>query len=144
MVWFMEWVVNRNTVHGKALWSSHKHESIFTSVTIQKTNPSGILHWRGSTLGVWVSHGEGKFNLPMGEENTTSWQNMVRKLSSNPNGSDAITRQYCVIKQVITWWWCHTLDSSLSVELGALSKTGTTSFIWHEAFVNARLWIDKI
>jgi phosphoribosylformylglycinamidine synthase len=23
----------------------------------------------GSTLGVWVSHGEGKFNLPMGEEN---------------------------------------------------------------------------
>jgi hypothetical protein len=22
----------------------------------------------GSTLGVWVSHGEGKFNLPMGED----------------------------------------------------------------------------
>jgi phosphoribosylformylglycinamidine synthase len=25
----------------------------------------------GSTLGVWVSHGEGKFNLPEPEENYT-------------------------------------------------------------------------
>jgi phosphoribosylformylglycinamidine synthase len=43
---------------------SHKHESIFTSVTDNKSVMLSTL--AGSTLGVWVSHGEGKFY--MGED----------------------------------------------------------------------------
>jgi hypothetical protein len=33
----------------------------------------------GSTLGVWVSHGGGKFNLPMGEDKYNIVLNMVMK-----------------------------------------------------------------
>jgi phosphoribosylformylglycinamidine synthase len=60
-------VINpEHEVHGKMLHNeSHKHESIFTSVQQNKSVMSTLA---GSTLGVWVSHGEGKFNLPMGED----------------------------------------------------------------------------
>jgi phosphoribosylformylglycinamidine synthase len=43
---------------------SHKHESIFTSVAVQENKSVMLSTLSGSTLGVWVSHGEGKFNLP--------------------------------------------------------------------------------
>ena len=46
---------------------SHKHESSFTSVVIQKNNSVMLSTLEGSTLGVWISHGEGKFNLPYSE-----------------------------------------------------------------------------
>ena len=48
--------------------NSKKHESSFTSVTVQKNNSVMLSSLEGSTLGVWISHGEGKFNLPHNEE----------------------------------------------------------------------------
>ena len=68
---------------------SHKHESSFTSVTIQENQSVMLGNLAGSTLGVWISHGEGKFNLPMSE----SHYHIVGKYGyaaypANPNGSD--------------------------------------------------------
>jgi phosphoribosylformylglycinamidine synthase len=66
---------------------SHKHESIFTSVTVQDNKSVMLSTLAGSTLGVWVSR-RGKFNLPMGEDK----YNIVAKYGyegypANPNGS---------------------------------------------------------
>ena len=66
----LEKINPEHEIQGKMLNNdSHKHESIFTSVTIQDNKSVMLSTLAGSTLGVWVSHGEGKFNLPMDEEN---------------------------------------------------------------------------
>ena len=54
--------------HGKMTYNdSKKHESIFTSVNIKKNNSIMLGSLENLNLGVWVSHGEGKFNLPYSE-----------------------------------------------------------------------------
>jgi phosphoribosylformylglycinamidine synthase len=145
---FMELeVINpEHEVHGKMLHNeSQKHESIFTSVTVQENNSVMLSSLAGSTLGVWVSHGEGKFNLPMGEEN----YNIVSKYSyegypANPNGSHFDVAMLCdktgrhlvmmphIERSTFQWNWAHypkDRDDEVSP--------------WHEAFVNARKWMDK-
>jgi phosphoribosylformylglycinamidine synthase len=146
---FMELeVINpEHEVHGKMLHNeSQKHESIFTSVTVQENNSVMLSSLAGSTLGVWVSHGEGKFNLPMGEEN----YNIVSKYAyegypANPNGSHFDVAMLCdktgrhlvmmphIERSTFQWNWAHypkDRDDEVSP--------------WHEAFVNARKWMDKI
>lgn len=145
---FMELeVINpEHEVHGKMLHNeSNKHESIFTSVTVQENNSVMLSSLAGSTLGVWVSHGEGKFNLPMGEEN----YNIVGKYGyesypANPNSSDYNTAMLCdktgrhlvmmphIERSTFQWNWAHypkDRDDEVSP--------------WHEAFINARKWIYK-
>ncbi|MFH6971773.1 phosphoribosylformylglycinamidine synthase [Flavobacterium petrolei] len=145
---FMELeVINpEHQVHGKMLHNeSNKHESIFTSVTVQENNSVMLSSLAGSTLGVWVSHGEGKFNLPMGEEN----YNIVGKYGfdnypANPNGSDYNTAMLCdttgrhlvmmphIERSTFQWNWAH-YPKDRNDEVSP----------WHEAFVNARKWMDK-
>ena len=145
---FMELeVINpEHEVHGKMLHNeSNKHESIFTSVTVQENNSVMLSSLAGATLGVWVSHGEGKFNLPMGEEN----YNIVSKYAyegypANPNGSHFDVAMLCdktgrhlvmmphIERSTFQWNWAHypkDRDDEVSP--------------WHEAFVNARKWMDK-
>ena len=56
--------------HGKMTFNdSKKHESNFTSVKINKNNSVMLNKLEGLTLGVWISHGEGKFKLPYSSEN---------------------------------------------------------------------------
>ncbi len=142
----LEKVNPEHEVHGKMLHNdSHKHESIFTSVTIQENKSVMLSTLAGSTLGVWVSHGEGKFHLPMGEEN----YNIVGKYGydnypANPNGSDFNTAMLCdttgrhlvmmphIERSTFQWNWAH-YPKDRNDEVSP----------WHEAFVNARLWIDK-
>ena len=145
---FMELeVINpEHEVHGKMLHNnSHKHESIFTSVTVQENNSVMLSTLAGTTLGVWVSHGEGKFNLPMGEEN----YNIVGKYGyesypANPNGSDFNTAMLCdktgrhlvtmphIERSVFQWNWAN-YPSHRNDEVTP----------WQEAFVNARKWIEN-
>ena len=64
----LELINPEHKVHGKMKHNdSNKHESGFTSVKIQKNNSVMLSTLEGATLGVWISHGEGKFNLPMPE-----------------------------------------------------------------------------
>jgi phosphoribosylformylglycinamidine synthase len=142
----LEKINPEHEVHGKMLHNdSHKHESIFTSVTIQENTSVMLSTLVGSSLGVWVSHGEGKFHLPMAEEN----YNIVGKYGydsypANPNGSDYNTAMLCdttgrhlvmmphIERSTFQWNWAN-YPSHRNDEVSP----------WHEAFVNARLWIDK-
>ena len=143
----LEKINPEHKVHGKMLHNdSHKHESIFTSVTIQENKSVMLSTLAGSTLGVWVSHGEGKFHLPMGEEN----YNIVGKYGydsypANPNGSDFNTAMLCdatgrhlvmmphIERSTFQWNWAN-YPKDRNDEVSP----------WHEAFVNARLWIEKL
>jgi phosphoribosylformylglycinamidine synthase len=93
----LELINPEHKVQGKMLHNdSHKHESIFTKVTVQENKSVMLSTLSGSKLGVWVSHGEGKLNLPLAAEN----YNIVGKYSyegypANPNKSDYNTAMLC-------------------------------------------------
>ena len=124
---------------------SNKHESIFTSVTVQENKSVMLSSLAGATLGVWVSHGEGKFELPLGEER----YNIVGKYAyegypANPNGSHYDVAMLCDVtgRHLVTmphierstyqWNWAH-YPKDRNDEVSP----------WHEAFVNARKWIEN-
>ncbi|WP_291129658.1 phosphoribosylformylglycinamidine synthase [Flavobacterium sp. UBA7682] len=145
---FMELeVINpEHETHGKMKHNdSHKHESIFTSVKVQENHSVMLKTLAGTTLGVWVSHGEGKFHLPYEE----SQYNIVAKYAyegypANPNGSDYNTAMMCdktgrhlvmmphIERSTFSWNWAH-YPSDKKDEVSP----------WIEAFVNAREWIEK-
>ncbi len=145
---FMELeVINpEHEIHGKMKHNtSNKHESGFTSVTIQENNSVMLSTLAGSTLGVWISHGEGKFNLPLAEEN----YNIVSKYAysdypANPNGSDYNTAMLCdktgrhlvmmphIERSTFQWNWAN-YPNDRNDDVSP----------WHEAFVNAKLWIER-
>ncbi len=123
---------------------SQKHESGFTSLTIQKSNAIMMAGLEGSTLGVWISHGEGKFKLPYAEEK----YNIVAKYGyesypANPNGSDYNTAMMCdrtgrhlvvmphIERSVFQWNWAN---------YPAGRQDEVTP--WMTAFVNAREWLE--
>ena len=142
----LELVNPEHEIHEKMLHNdSHKHESIFTSVTVQENKSVMLSTLVGSTLGVWVSHGEGKFKLPLPEENYA----IVAKYDyegypANPNGSDYNTAMMCdktgrhlvmmphIERSTFPWNWAH-YPKDKKDEVSP----------WLEAFVNARLWIDN-
>ena len=132
-------------VHGKMTYNvSQKHESNFISVEIQGNNSVMLSTLTGSKLGVWISHGEGKFDLPYEENN----YNIVAKYAydkypGNPNGSDYNTAMMCdksgrhlvtmphIERSIFQWNWANYPDRKDEVSP------------WLEAFVNARKWIEK-
>ena len=124
---------------------SHKHESGFTSVSIQENNSVMLSTLAGSTLGVWISHGEGKFNLPYEE----SKYNLVAKYGyegypSNPNGSSYNTAMMTsadgrhlvmmphIERSIFQWNWAN-YPTDRNDEVSP----------WLEAFVNAKEWLTK-
>ncbi|WP_407556833.1 phosphoribosylformylglycinamidine synthase [Winogradskyella sp. 4-2091] len=132
--------------HGKMTYNdSHKHESGFTSVKIQENNSVMLSSLAGSTLGVWISHGEGKFSLPYAEEK----YNIVAKYGyegypANPNGSDFNTAMLTdktgrhlvtmphIERSIFQWNWAN-YPQDRNDEVSP----------WLEAFINARKWLEK-
>jgi phosphoribosylformylglycinamidine synthase len=133
-------------IHGKMVHNdSHKHESSFTSVKIQENNSIMLSSLAGHTLGVWISHGEGKFDLPYSEDK----YHIVAKYGyagypHNPNGSDFNTAMMCdktgrhlvtmphIERSIFQWNWAH-YPKNRKDEVSP----------WLEAFVNARKWIEN-
>ena len=133
-------------VHGKMTYNdSGKHESSFTSVKIQKNNSVMLSSLAGTTLGVWISHGEGKFDLPYSEDK----YDIVAKYGydgypHNPNGSDFNTAMMCdktgrhlatmphIERSTFQWNWAN-------YPQGRKDEVSP----WLEAFVNARNWIEE-
>ncbi|MGY5353172.1 phosphoribosylformylglycinamidine synthase [Wenyingzhuangia sp. IMCC45533] len=124
---------------------SHKHESGFTSVSIQENNSVMLSSLSGSTLGVWISHGEGKFNLPYSEDQ----YNLVAKYGyqgypANPNGSSYNTAMMSsedgrhlvmmphIERSIFQWNWAN-YPTDRNDEVSP----------WLEAFVNAKEWLSK-
>ncbi|RIV42164.1 phosphoribosylformylglycinamidine synthase [Flagellimonas pelagia] len=133
--------------HGRMTYNdSHKHESNFTSVKIQENNSVMLSNMAGNTLGVWISHGEGKFSLPHNEEQ----YHIVAKYGyedypANPNGSDYNTAMLCdktgrhlvtmphIERSTFPWNWAHYPKDRQDV----VSP-------WLQAFVNAREWLEAL
>ena len=126
---------------------SHKFESGFVSLSIPENNSVMLGSLSGSKLGVWVAHGEGKFYLPKDECD----YNVIAKYSysgypANPNGSDYAVAGICSTngrhlammpnpeRAVFPWQWAH---------YPAERKANDQITPWVEAFVNARIWVEK-
>ncbi|QMU64845.1 MAG: phosphoribosylformylglycinamidine synthase [Flavobacteriaceae bacterium] len=132
--------------HGKLTYNdSGKHESAFISVKVQKNNSVMLSGLAGTTLGVWISHGEGKFSLPYREDD----YHIVAKYGyeeypHNPNGSDFNTAMLCdasgrhlvtmphIERSIFQWNWAN-------YPKGRKDEVSP----WLEAFVNARIWIER-
>lgn len=145
-LWMELGLVNpEHDTHGKLTYNdSKKHESGFTTVTIQENNSIMMSSLAGSTLGVWISHGEGKFKLPQPEDQ----YHIIAKYTydtypANPNGSDFNTAMMCdatgrhlvtmphIERSTFQWNWAHYPE-------GRKDEVSP----WLEAFVNARKWIE--
>lgn len=134
-------------VHGRLTYNdSGKHESNFTSVKVQDNNSVMLSSMAGTTLGVWISHGEGKFSLPNTEDN----YDIVAKYGyegypANPNGSDFNTAMLCDAtgRHLVTM--PHIERSTFPWNWAYYPKNRTDQVSpWLQAFVNAREWVEKI
>ncbi|MBO7498364.1 MAG: phosphoribosylformylglycinamidine synthase subunit PurQ, partial [Bacteroidaceae bacterium] len=127
--------------------TSHKFESAFLGVNVPKNNSVMFGSLAGTSMGIWVAHGEGRFSLPLAEEN----YNVVAKYNysgypANPNGSvyniagiaSADGRHVAMmphLERCIFPWQCGTYPAD------RLHTDEVTP--WIEAFVNARHWCQK-
>lgn len=126
--------------------ASGKFESSFLNMTIPDNDSVMLGSLSGSTLGVWVAHGEGKFQL----EGDESIYNITGKFSyhaypGNPNGSDfdaaAVVsdngRHLAMMphleRAISPWNWAHYPEDRNNDEVSP----------WIEAFKNAYNWITK-
>ena len=100
----------------------------------------------GSRLGIWVAHGEGKFNLSQSENE----YHIPMKFShstypGNPNGSDHSVAALCsddgrhlammphLERSIYPWNWAYYPEDRKADDITP----------WLEAFVNARKWIEE-
>ena len=125
---------------------SGKFESSFLTIDIGSNNSVMLETLAGSRLGIWVAHGEGKFSLPLSEEEySIPAKYTYDRYPGNPNGSDydaaAIVsndgRHLAMMphleRSIYPWNWAHYPDSR-NDEVSP----------WIEAFVNARKWVEKM
>ena len=96
----------------------------------------------GSKLGVWISHGEGKFKMPLSKDQYHIVGSYgYDQYPSNPNGSDFNTAMLAdksgrhlvtmphIERSLFAWNWAYYPES-------------TDHFSpWIEAFINAKNWI---
>ncbi len=126
---------------------SHKFESAFVTLAVPQNNSVMFGSLSGEKIGCWVAHGEGKFNLPLpeGEYNIVAKYNHS-EYPANPNGSSydvaAIAskdgRHLAIMphpERTQFPWQCGYYP-----ENRRLTDEVTP---WHEAFVNARKWIES-
>jgi phosphoribosylformylglycinamidine synthase len=125
---------------------SHKFESGFLNVTIQKNNSVMLSDLEGMQLGVWVAHGEGKFSFPYAEDKyKIPVKYTQNSYPANPNGSPFATAGICSVdgrhlammphpeRAIFPWQCAYYPDDKKNDEFTP----------WLQAFVNARKWIEK-
>lgn len=124
--------------------SSGKFESAFVNVDIPENHSVMLGSMAGKRLGVWIAHGEGRFSLPLPENQ----YNIPMKFSyaaypGNPNGSDFnaaavvsedgrhLAMMPHIERTVFPWNWAYYPSG----------RSGDEVSPWIEAFVNAREWV---
>jgi len=125
---------------------SGKFESAFLSVDIPQNKSVMLNTMAGSTLGIWVAHGEGRFKLPHAEnEYNVTMKYSYPAYPGNPNGSDYSVAGICsddgrhlaimphLERAIFPWNWASYPDNRKNDEVSP----------WIEAFVNARKWISE-
>ena len=124
---------------------SHKFESNFVTLEIPKNHSVMFGSLSGTKLGVWVAHGEGKFQFPYEE----SAYHIVAKYNyegypANPNGSPWSVAGVCSQdgrhlammphpERALFPWQCGYYPADRQADEGTP---------WIEGFVNARKWIE--
>ncbi len=125
---------------------SHKFESGFVSVEIPQNESVMFKSLAGTKLGIWVAHGEGRFELP--EESSKyniSAKYVYDQYPGNPNDSDYATAAVCSADGRHLAMMPH-LERTIFPWQNAYypheyRKHDVTP--WMEAFVNAREWLKK-
>jgi phosphoribosylformylglycinamidine synthase len=123
---------------------SHKFESAFVSLTIPENSSVMLGNLSGTTLGVWVAHGEGKFALPYEQDR----YHVIARYAydaypANPNGSPSGIAGLCSAdgrhlalmphpERAIFPWQCAYYPDALCSEHEATP--------WLKAFRNAYDW----
>lgn len=125
---------------------SGKFESIFLNVDILENHTVMLGSMIGRRLGIWVSHGEGRFKLPL-EENQYNIpvKYSYDKYPGNPNGSDFNTaaiasddgRHLAIMphleRSLYPWNWAYYPVCRQNDEVSP----------WIEALTNARKWVEE-
>ena len=125
---------------------SHKFESTFINMEIVDNNSVMLSSLAGSRLGVWIAHGEGKFNFPLSRENyNIHGYYGYQQYPGNPNGSDYSAAAICSHdgrhlammphpeRAILPWQWAYYPEDRKNDEVSP----------WLEAFVNARKWVEE-
>ena len=125
---------------------SHKFESQFVGVTIPENNSVMFGPLAGTKTGIWVAHGEGRFNLPMAmSDYNVALKYNYASYPGNPNGSRAAVAGLCSkdgrhlammphLERAIFPWQCAYYPRS---------RRSDEVTVWIDAFVNARQWIQQ-
>jgi len=125
---------------------SGKFESSFLMIDVLPNESVMLESLEGSSLGIWVAHGEGRFNLEFPETN----YHIPAKYSyssypANPNGSDYNAaciaskdgRHLAIMphleRAIFPWQWAYYPSERSDDQVSP----------WIEAFVNAKNWISK-
>ena len=141
----LEVIYPSNQSHPKMLHNkTGKFECGFVGVTIHENNTVMLENMTGSQLGIWLAHGEGKFEI---RGNETDFNIPVKytydQLPGNPNGSDFSAaalasddgRHLAIMphleRSLFPWNWAHYND-----------KTEHEVSPWMIPFKNAFNWID--
>jgi phosphoribosylformylglycinamidine synthase len=126
--------------------NSHKFESGFISVVIPENNSVMFGPLSGSKLGIWIAHGEGKFQLP----EKLSEYNVIAKYAysqypANPNGSYASVAGIASADGRHLAMMPHLERAIFPWQCGFYPATRRNDEItpWLTAFVNARKWIEE-
>ena len=126
--------------------SSNKFESGFLNVKILPNNSVMLGNMEGMELGIWVAHGEGRFNLPLAEEKYfIPMKYSKHTYPANPNGSDYDVAGLCSedgrhlvmmphLERAYFPWQCGTYPAD---------RKNDEITPWMKAFVNARRWVEK-
>jgi len=125
--------------------NSHKYESAFVGVEVEKSPAIMLSSLTGSKLGIWVAHGEGKFWFP---EEISKYNVALRfnynDYPANPNGSpDRIAgvcsndgRHLAMMphpeRGIYPHNWAHYQSERMDDEVTP----------WIEMFINAKKWIQ--
>ncbi|MHC1706210.1 MAG: phosphoribosylformylglycinamidine synthase [Bacteroidales bacterium] len=125
---------------------SGKFESQFLTIEIPDNQSVMFQSLAGSRLGIWVAHGEGKFNFPYEEDKYyITARYSYPMYPGNPNGSQYNTaaissadgRHLAMMphleRAIFPWQWAH-YD---------WSRKDDSITPWVEAFVDARRWVEN-
>ena len=125
---------------------SHKYESGFVGVTIENSPSILLSSLKGSSLGIWVAHGEGKFSFPKPiSEYCIAARYNYNAYPANPNGSPEAIASVCSRdgrhlammphpeRALRPWNWAYYPHSRRDDEITP----------WIDMFINGRIWIEQ-
>ncbi len=125
---------------------SHKFESQFLGLTIPENNSVMFGSLSGMKTGIWVAHGEGRFNLP----ESLDKYNVVAKYNyssypANPNGSRASVAGLASADGRHLAMMPHLERAIFPWQCGYYPESHRNDDVtpWIDAFVNAHKWIER-